>query len=230
MQKLRIIWRRVLGVLIAAFIFAHTLAIIGGAINRLAAGAEYNAFDHFAGNLLTATGTIQRWNMFSPNVGDWTYAPVLRLTFKDGTQELIHSPATPELVDLPIERFHAHDATADELAMRWKFHIWDGRRSKLDSRVTQPVAGTWQQATTYARWQLVKYIRENPERAKDIAKVDLLDIQVYFAGEKPLPRRADWFYEHIYPQTDPQWPAGIEPTFKLPVPKETAGVPGAAKP
>lgn len=114
--------------------------------------------------------------------------------------------------------------------MRWKFHIWDGRRSKLDSRITQPVAGTWQQATTYARWQLRKYIEANPERAKDIVKADLLDMEVYFAGEKPLPRRGLWYYEAVYPQVDPLWPEGIETTFKRNPPVEENGAHGAAVP
>lgn len=220
------VWRLVCGVAAAVLVVGHTGALIGGAINRLLAGQgnvaaapKYNSVDRVVGSLLTATGTLQRWHMFSPNVGGSDWAPVLVITLKDRSRVLIHSPATPPMIDPAADlRFDAA-LGPDQSRMEWVFHFNDGRRRKLDTRILDPVAGKrWMQSTTYARWMLCRYLRDNPGVESQIKCADLYGIEVVFYGDEPLPRRGRYYYSYIYPQFDPLWPRGVPTSIKAPLP------------
>jgi hypothetical protein len=219
MQKAAKVFARVWGVLGIAFVLFHTGSLIVGGINRLVAGPEYNIIDKVIDNFLTATGTIQRWNMFSPNVGDESSAPIVALTFKDGSRKLLHSPATPPMVREDLETFFVHNLSDEERAMEWITHVGDGRRRKLDSRIINCVSTPWAQRTTYARWMLQQYMDENPEKAGDIVRVDLYETEVIHNGGEPLPRRGQYVhYMFIYPESDPLWPKGIGTSIDAPPP------------
>lgn len=214
-------WRILCGVAAAVLVAGHTLALVGGALNRLIAGPEYNTIDRVAGNLLTATGTIQRWNMFSPNVGDGSFCPIVVLTIDDpaaagGKREVIlQSPSTPPMLTLTDEHYMRRDLPVDDRRMEWLGHFGDSRRRKLDSRVIDPVAGEWEQGTTYARWMLRRYMHENPDIAPHIRKADAYVALVRHYGRPPLPLREDCYLVRVYPQTDPLWPPSVSTSILI---------------
>jgi hypothetical protein len=215
MSRLQSAWRVVRGIAAGAIVVVHTLAIIGGAINRLAAGPEFNLIDRAAGSILTATGTIQRWHMFSPNVGDASFCPVLVLTLDDPKgqggrrQVVLPSETTPPLPWLADERYLKPNLSVQERMMKWQGHFGDARRRKLETRVIDPVAGEWEQGTSYARWVLRDFMDRNPELAPHIRKADLYVAIVRHYGAKTLPVREDCYLVRVYPQTDPLWPQGV---------------------
>jgi len=228
MARAQRIWRITCGIAAAALVLAHTLALVGGAINRLAAGPEQNVIDKMAGGFLGATGTLQRWNMFSPDVGDECHVPFLLVTFRDGSKRILSSPATPPMAGGDPLLLARGMIREEQRRMEWTGHFADARRRKLDTRISDPVSGTWEQGTTYARWLLNKHLGAHPQDAERIAFVDLYIAVVRHYGEGELPRRGDLYYISVYPQFDPLWPPGIRtslghqplpPRGKLPTPQ-----------
>jgi hypothetical protein len=128
------------------------------------------------------------------------------------------------MVNLSDDRYFKHDLTAEERRMAWAGHFGDARRRKLDTRIIDPVAGEWEQGTTYARWVLDQYMHENPEVAPHIRKVDLFVAVVTHYGQPELPVREACYLVRIYPQTDPRWPVGITTSVLVDPPAPTQRV------
>ncbi|MBK8205814.1 MAG: hypothetical protein IPK87_03350 [Planctomycetes bacterium] len=219
LRYLRVGWRIVKGLVIATLVIVHTAAIIVGCADPLLKNDPLGDFDDYANHLMTATGTAQRWNMFSPNVGNSSATPVLLIVFKDGRRTLVHSPAEPLSTTLTVEDYLSKDLAADKRTLNWLVHIGDGRRRKLDSRAAVPDYAFSHQRTVYARWMLEGYLRENPAEQGNVARVDLFRARVAHVGGGDVPRLEGFDYMFIYPELDAKrWPAGVGTSMARPLP------------
>lgn len=212
------VWRWGCGVVIALFVVAHTSALVLGNIDNLLTGDPFGDFNDHSRKLTTAVGTHQRWNMFSPNVGNWSSCPVLLIEFKDGRKELVHSPATPPMFDASFADQLNPRLPAEKRGMGWIVHLGDGRRRKLDSRAADPGSGYSYQRTVYARWALEHYLLDNPHERGKVLRIDLFRARVAHIGHDELPYLDGMDYMFIYPELDPQWPKGIGTSFARPGP------------
>lgn len=209
-------WRWGSAAAIALFVLAHTSALVLGNIDNLLAGDPFGDFNDHARTLTTAVGTQQRWNMFSPNVGNWSSCPVLLIEFKDGRKELVHSPATPPMIDASVVEQLDRDLAGEKRAMQWIVHFGDGRRRKLDSRAADPGSGYSYQRTVYARWALEHYLRDNPHERGNVLRIDLFRARVAHIGNDELPHLEGMDYMFIYPELDTQWPKCVGTSFARP--------------
>ncbi|MBX3458475.1 MAG: hypothetical protein KF696_00765 [Planctomycetes bacterium] len=206
------------GPIIALFILAHTGAIVLSGIDNMLEGDPFGDFSDYARNLMTALGTHQRWNMFSPNVGNWSSCPVVLVEFKDGRKELLQSPATPPLHDVSVADQLDSKLPPERRAMQWITHIGDGRRRKLDSRAADTGAGYAAQRTVYARWTLEHYLRDHPHERDNVLRIDLFRSRVRHVGDGLLPQFDGMDYLFIYPELDAKWPKGVGTSFARPGP------------
>ncbi|MCC7508915.1 MAG: hypothetical protein IT464_06040 [Planctomycetes bacterium] len=219
MRYLRVGWRVIKGCVVATLVIVHTAAIVIGCADPLLKNDPLGELDDYADHLTTATGTSQRWNMFSPNVGNSSATPVLLIVFKDGRRTLVHSPAEPLSATLSVEDYLSKDLASEKRTLNWLVHIGDGRRRKLDSRAAVPDYAFSLQRTVYARWMLEGYLRENPHEQGHVARVDLFRARVAHVGGGDVPRLEGFDYMFIYPELDAErWPAGVGTSMARPLP------------
>ncbi len=212
-------WRVLKGFLIAILVSVHTVAIVIASSDALLKNDPLGELDDHAHHLLTATGTTQRWNMFSPNVGNTSATPVLLIVFKDGRRTLVHSPAEPLSQVLSVEDYLSKDLADNKRTLDWVVHIGDGRRRKLDSRAAVPDYAFSLQRTVYARWMLEGYLRENPHEQGNVDRVDLFRARLAHVGSGDVPRLEGFDYMFIYPELDAElWPAGVGTSMARPLP------------
>ncbi|MCB9934868.1 MAG: hypothetical protein H6840_04165 [Planctomycetes bacterium] len=210
------IWRWASGLFVGAFVVVYLAALLLHNTFNIHEHPQDDTLRMLDGNsqrLLSATGTTQRWNMFAPNVGTLSYTPIVVIVFKDGSRVALHSIVEPELPNWEGATPIPNEVEGDARLYAWCFHIADGRIRKYESRAANAEPAWRGIRTNFTRWRAEAWLRENPGRRADIARIELWRAKVRHPG-----------YGHelccesvellpIFPQAETHWPVKVDYTF-----------------
>lgn len=182
MNVLKQIWKWGSGLAIALLICAYIATLLVHNVSNLYREAPDPDLDRHAENILSATGTSQRWNMFAPNVGTFSHSPVVIIVMKDGSRIALHSIVEPDTPNWTEPFLIPNDADAETRLYDWRFHAGDGRIRKYESRVVNPEPGWSRLRTIYTRQRAEQWIADNPGRKKDITRIELWRVKIRHPG------------------------------------------------
>lgn len=201
MTLLRRIWRVARVLVISTFIVVHLLALALLNLKPL--------FDKWPADLrqphLTAmeygfaTGTHQRWNMFSPNVGNAASTPVVVVTLQDNSQRLVF-PLTESGLPHDVPLLKLKDVPVD-----WVYHIGDGRIRKLESRIINPDPGYFGLRMRYLKLALEGFKQRHPDLAGKVMYARLAAVSIRYVGAHPRPVVDHISFIDTMPFNHPGW-------------------------
>ncbi len=135
-----------------------------------------------------ATGALQAWGMFAPNVGSWSDTPTIVVYYVGGEEEILYSTTQPRLrnVDPGVNFLTAFPSLEERkksgedhlLDCNWRLHVLDARIRKVEFYVTQyDQYGLWAYRRAYIRWRLVEHLRSHPQRQGTLDHAQLYSVR-----------------------------------------------------
>jgi hypothetical protein len=214
LKLIRQIWNWASGLVICALMCAFIATLLVHNISNLYAKAPDEDLKKYSDNLLSATGTMQRWNMFAPNVGTFSHSPVVVIVMKDDSRVALHSIVEPDTPNWTEPFLIPNEEGDDARQYEWRFHFGDGRIRKYESRVASPDPGWSQIRTIYTRKRAQEWITDNPGRKKDIQRIELWRVKIRHPGYgQPLCcESVEVLNVHPWGEGD-RWPVQIDPTY-----------------
>lgn len=214
MTPIRKVLKFVVGALIAAFVLVHLSVLLILNLKPFFKTQSVPLAEE-ATDYSYVLGVHQRWNMFSPNVGNSADTPVIVITMKDGSTQYLYALTESGLPkDVAL-----HNATGTPVA--WVVHVGDGRIRKLESRVTNPEPAYWSVRMRYVQIAMEQWRRENPALAPKVAFTRLAAVSIRYAGPQPRPAIGGMRFIDTMPFSNPAWQVPIPPG----VPMGGPGVP-----
>jgi len=153
--------------------------------------------------------------MFSPNVGSISSVPVLRLTFIDGTKEILRCEAEPKLLNADPSDPASLDPDAPEELRRyaWTYRFGGNRMRK----VCENAQSKRSKGRGWIRYRMGKYLAEHPDARERIWKIEYLVIDIShqdstgYAHFSDVDEEDAWTYEL---DKDPHWQWGDLPNYQ----------------
>lgn len=208
------IWRWGSGLAIAVLVVVYLSALLVHNACNLT-DQPPKEIDKQTTEILTATGTSQRWNMFAPNVGTLSYSPIVVIVFKDNSRLALHSVVEPDLPNWDHKYPIPNDIEGDARIYDWRMHIADGRIRKYETRAASSKPGWWKVRTNYTRWRVNKWLELHPESKSNILRVELWRAKIRHSGEGRVLTCESVEILPIHPALDPDWPVRVDPFFPL---------------
>jgi hypothetical protein len=195
------VWRVARVLVISTFVVVHLLALALLNLKPL--------FQKFPDDLRVphstamdyghATGTHQRWNMFSPNVGNAASTPVVVVTLSDHSQRLVF-PLTESGLPHDVPLLKLKDVPVD-----WVYHIGDGRIRKLESRIINPDPGYFSLRMRYLKLALDEFKQRHPDLAPKVTYARLAAVSIRYVGAHPRPVVDHISFVDTIPFNHPAW-------------------------
>jgi hypothetical protein len=214
LNLLKQLWKWGSGLVIGLLVCAFIATLLVHNISNLFAKAPNAELKKHADNLLSATGTTQRWNMFAPNVGTFSHSPVVVIVMHDGSRVALHSIVEPDTPNWTEPFLIPNEEGAEARRYAWRFHIGDGRIRKYESRVASHDYAWSRLRTIYTRKRAQEWIDENPGRRKDISRIELWRVKIRHPGYgQPLCCESIEVMSLEPWSEGDRWPVPIDPTY-----------------
>jgi hypothetical protein len=208
------LWKWGSGIFIGLLVCAYVATLVVHNTFNLFRDAPDPTLERLADNLLSATGTSQRWNMFAPNVGTFSHSPVVVLVMKDGSRVAIHSIVEPDTPNWTEPFLIPNEAPDEQRLYDWRFHIGDGRIRKYESRVVAPDYAWSRIRTIYARQRAEQWLAEHPGRKKDLQRIELWRVKIRHPGNGNVLCCESVEVMTLSPWGEgDRWPCKIDPTY-----------------
>jgi|GEM_PF-2741625 len=199
--------RRLRNVVVCVFCGATLLSLFLGNVWSLTEeGPMRDALTPFA-NYNSAFNTEQYWVMFSPNVGTSSWLPAIRLTFDDDSQLVLRALSEHPLdaIDSSTPESLDPNLSPDERRYAQALRIGGGRIRKLEKR-TATKDGNTASARAWIRFRLSEHLRQHPEHAEKIVKIEYLTLLIRNADQSGYAHYAKMQHHFNYaPSGDEYW-------------------------
>ena len=213
MVWLQRLWKWGSALTVGVFVAGYLLTLVAHNIYRIFDNSPNSEWENRGIKVLSATGTTQRWNMFAPNVGTFSYSPIVVLVFEDGSRISLHSQVEPDLPGWDGGAPIPNTVEGDARNYEWRFHFADGRIRKFESNASKTDAGWFMLRTHYARWRATTWLEQHPDRRKDLRRIELWRAAIRHPGYGNELHCESTEILTIYPQLDGKWPIPIDTGF-----------------